>query len=943
MSFEKKTKKQLLEEIERLQKRLQEAANTASAGNRPEKGFSGSGKMFEVLAEKSPNMIFINQKGRVLFANEKCEEIMGYSKEEFYADDFNFMKLIAPEHEHLVKQSFKRHLKGEELKPYEYALVARDGTRINSIITTKLIDYGTEKAILGIVTDITHIKKVEQSLRRRLDFEKTVTAISSRFVGSFDLDEAINQSMADLGEFSGAGRAYIFMISDDGNTLNNTHEWCARGISSQIENLKNLPADRFKWWMEKLHRGETIHIEDVSKMPPQAKAEREMLEMQQIKSLLVLPLTIGGKLSGFIGFDNTKTTGRWNDENIRLIQIFSQIIGNVFERLHAKEALLESEEIYRAIITKAHDIIWMIDKKGIFTFVNKRAEEITGYRASDIVGDHFSSYVYEEDMQLAYESFQKTMQGHSQSIEIRIKDAHKKILVLSVNTTPIYRNDEIIGNAGFGRDITGHKKALQALQKSEQKFRNIVEQSEDGIVITDEKGVIIDWNRGEEQMTGLKRSEVLGRYIWDVQFEMTPEDQREPDFHNRIKNMIQAFLKTGKAPWLNLPVEKEIQTPDGRRLIIQSVAFKMKSEKGFMIGSITRDVTEQKKVEHALRESDRRNEALLQAIPDMIFVLTGDGTYIDVRTGKKDELLIPKEEIIGKNIREIGFSGEDVDAFLKSITHTLATGEVQTLEYDLESPTGFFSYEVRIARLNENEVIANVRNITERKKLEEEHIKTEKLESLGMLAGGLAHDFNNLLTAILGNISVAHSFKISSEKVSARLVAAEKAAMRARDLTQQLLTFSMGGLPVKKVVSLAQLVKDTVSFSLSGTNVKCKFDIPSDLALAEVDEGQMSQVFQNIIINSVQAMPRGGQISVTCRNVSLEEGEIIPLKKGNYIKISMKDQGIGIPETHLSRIFDPYFTTKVEGTGLGLSIAQRIIEEHGGNISVESQVGKGTT
>lgn len=239
-------------------------------------------------------------------------------------------------------------------------------------------------------------------------------------------------------------------------------------------------------------------------------------------------------------------------------------------------------------------------------------------------------------------------------------------------------------------------------------------------------------------------------------------------------------------------------------------------------------------------------------------------------------------------------------------------------------------------------VVLVFRDITEQKKMEEELLKASKLDSVGLLAGGIAHDFNNILTAILGNISLAKMDK-NLDEIFERITQAEKACLRVRDLTQQLLTFSKGGAPVKRVASIAELIRDSAIFALRGSNVRCDFSMPADLWPVEVDEGQISQVINNLVINAQQAMPAGGGIQVRCENIRVERGLALPLEKGEYVKISIEDHGVGIPKEYLQKIFDPYFTTKQKGSGLGLTTSYSIIKNHDGIITVESEVGVGTT
>ncbi|MFO0793156.1 MAG: response regulator, partial [Candidatus Brocadiaceae bacterium] len=234
-------------------------------------------------------------------------------------------------------------------------------------------------------------------------------------------------------------------------------------------------------------------------------------------------------------------------------------------------------------------------------------------------------------------------------------------------------------------------------------------------------------------------------------------------------------------------------------------------------------------------------------------------------------------------------------------------------------------------------------DITERKKREEEIIKTSKLESLSILAGGIAHDFNNLLTGVIGNISLARMHCKPDDTMYKLLADIEKASLRTKGLTKQLLTFAKGGSPIKKTASIARVIKDSVTFATSGSHVRCNISIPEGLWPGEIDEGQISQVAYNLVINAEQAMPEGGTIFVSAENTHIGEKNNLSLKSGRYVKITIRDTGVGIPEKHLSRVFDPYFTTKNEGSGLGLATAYSIVKNHHGYIGVESKAGAGAT
>ncbi|MDY6973078.1 MAG: HDOD domain-containing protein [Thermodesulfobacteriota bacterium] len=277
--------------------------------------------------------------------------------------------------------------------------------------------------------------------------------------------------------------------------------------------------------------------------------------------------------------------------------------------------------------------------------------------------------------------------------------------------------------------------------------------------------------------------------------------------------------------------------------------------------------------------------------------------------------------------------------YLASITEA-ALSRLRLIEKERETTE---SLSTALAK-NSQITVRLKKSIREKQVMEQEILRSQKLDSLAVLAGGIAHDFNNILAAISGNVSLAKRYLKPGEKAVEKLIQAEKAFLRARDLAGQLLTFSKkGGSPAKRPQSIAGLVRDSADFALRGSNVRCECSIIDDLWPVEVDEGQINQVINNLIINADQAMPGGGTIRVKVENMSVGSENSFPLRQGKYVKIDIRDQGIGIKEEDLPKIFDPYFTTKEEGNGLGLATAYSIIKKHDGYINVGSKTNVGTT
>jgi len=317
-------------------------------------------------------------------------------------------------------------------------------------------------------------RRAEESIRRRLKFEKTVSDISSRFVGIFDIDDAINASLTDMGRFSRSSRAYVFLIREDGTMMDNAHEWCAEGVSPQIDNRKQLPVAEFPWWMKKLHKGEVIQIEDVSKVPAEAKSEREVLERQQIKSLLVLPLTIGGKPGGFVGFDNVIRTVTWGDDDLALLRVASEIMGNALERKKAEEALKQSEHSYRVLFESTLDGLIVMDIETMkVVFGNQTAAKLYGYESmGDAIGINPLDFVHSDDKEKVIEVIKKDLfeKGLRQVNEFRTMTRDgREMWISAIGTGTEYQGRPAI--LVSIRDITEQKKVEGAKRRLEEQLQ----------------------------------------------------------------------------------------------------------------------------------------------------------------------------------------------------------------------------------------------------------------------------------------------------------------------------------------------------------------------------------------------------------------------------------------------------------------------------------------
>jgi len=350
------------------------------------------------------------------------------------------------------------------------------------------------------------------------------------------------------------------------------------------------------------------------------------------------------------------------------------------------------------------------------------------------------------------------------------------------------------------------------------------------------------------------------------------------------------------------------------------------------------DITKRKQAEEAFKKLVVKAPIGIFIVQDRRIKIVNPG--LQVITGYGEDELLAKESYscIAPGFEK--FVKENVSRMLKGLSSV-------PFEFPIINKNGEKKWVMEsvapIRHEGEPATVVYLMDISAYKGLEAQLLQTQKMEAVGTLAGGVAHDFNNILTAIMGNIGMAMLDKTIGPKVQKRLVQAELACHRAQALSQQLLTFAKGGAPIKKIVSIPKLLKETIGLTLSGSKSRCELSIPVDIWSVEADEGQINQVFNNLLINSDQSMPEGGIIKISAENIMVAAETDLPSARGKYVKLTFSDQGVGISSKNLPKIFDPYFSTKQRGSGLGLATVYSIVKNHSGYIQVESQVDVGTT
>ena len=497
--------------------------------------------------------------------------------------------------------------------------------------------------------------------------------------------------------------------------------------------------------------------------------------------------------------------------------------------------------------------------------------------------------------------------------------------------------------AGTVQDITDRQRTEQALLESERLYRNLVETTAAVAWEVDIASQRFSYISPQiKEISGFPAEQWTGVSFWAERIH--PEDRAQAVSYcqaETVKGMDHAF-------------EYRMLAADGSIVWIRDVVSVIAEQdrpvtlRGYFI-----DMTASKLAEEKIRQSEEFIRGIHNSMDDGLIVvdrnyriMSANQAYCQ-QTGKAMAAVIGRScfQVTHQNTKPCHEAG--VGCAVKAV---FETGEPSSVMHRHEDPSGNLLYvETKAFPLKDDSgtvtaAIEVIHNVTERYLLEAEQLKTQKLEAIGRLAGGIAHDFNNLLQGVFGYVSMAKMSVGRPEKVMAMLEQAEKALSLSVNLTTQLLTFAKGGKPTKKTVNLKPLIENATKFALSGSPCNYRLDLAQDLWSAEVDEGQLSQVIQNIVLNASEAMPTPSTVEVSANNVVIPEGGNHSLPKGGrFVRIAIKDSGIGIQESYLSRIFDPYFTTKQKGSGLGLATSYSIIKNHGGAIDVVSTQNVGTT
>jgi PAS domain S-box-containing protein len=866
-----------------------------------------SERRLSTLTENLPGMAYrcLNDKSWTMkFVSEGCFALTGYPPEHLLENRrANYAELIHPDDRQAVWEQVQAGIDKRRRFNMTYRIRCADGAEkwVMEIGQGVFSESGNLLALEGFITDITERKRSEEALRHSEERHRQIVEASTDaiLVRSGDLVVYANPAAIKLFRAKHAtdlvGKRYLDLVHPD----------------DREESAERIRRGRNQNWLAppREHRivtvdGQVVHVESTG-VPVQYEGEA---------------------------------------------QLFG-IFRDITKRKKAEEALRQSEEKFRLSFQTSPDAINLNRlSDGMCIDINDGFTKLTGYTRKDAIGKtslELNIWMDQADRERLIDGLRNREYVENLEARFRRKNGEVGTGLMSARILRLNQEELILS---ITRDITERKQVENALRESENRYHQILEASTDAVLVRlDEKIVYV--NPSAVNLLGAGCAQVLiGKPYLDL---VHPEDRGESA--ERVK-------KSMNGDWIAPPREHRLMTLDGRIVNVESTGVPIRYQGKIHHFGMFRDITERKKVVEQLRETEKRYRELAESLPQVIFEVDSKSniTYLN-QTGYTLFGYTPEDLANGFNVLE-AFIYEDRERIVNDIRLNLQGQRLGRQEYTAVKKNGTkFPVGVHANRVMREQIATGIRGILidltpikraeeEKKKLELQLHQAQKMEAIGALAGGIAHDFNNILSAIIGYTQLA-MLNEGAENCTSELNEVLKASNRAKDLVKQILAFSRQTEEERMPVRVARVAKEAVKFlraTIPATiEINTRIDETSGAVLANSVE--LHQIIMNLCTNAQHAIgEQSGLLEVAVQNTKTDfsqKNDLIDLRVGSYVQISVKDTGHGMAPEVIKKIFDPYFTTKEKGvgTGLGLAVVHGIVKKYEGTIIVESEPEKGTT
>lgn len=952
-----KTRDDLTAEVTRLRARVEEFER-AEARRAADEHLSEDGACLCAVFESALDGVFIiDKQGRYRSVNPAGCAMFGYTLDELIKSDISL--LLFPEDAARAFEELKAlTIRDGHFIP-EYRMRKKDGTEIWIEFSVKPLKIGPEEFVLGIKRDVTSRRRAEAALlkekekaRRYLDMAGAMLLV----IGADERISLINRKGCEIlgypeSEILGRNWFDKFLPKDRREGARSVFEKLLSGVAGStgyVEGrvLTREGLEKTMAWNNTVLKDENGNISSVlssgEDITGRKRAEEELLRARR-----ALEERVRERTADILRVNNTL------EEEVRKRLKAQEVLNSILldtssvsggEFLRSLVMNIASTLKFRYVVVgelRGEDNGTL---RSLAVWANGRFGEdfecrIAGTPCEGVVGK--AMRCYEKDVtKLFPNDCMMSEWGVESYLGVPLFNSGGKPIgiLVAMDDKPMVQDPDtnsVLSIFALRAALElERKRAEDALRNSAVMLDAIIDNTTAVIFMKDGAGRYILVNRWYEAVFKISRNDLAGK----------------TDYHVFPKEMADSFRENDrKVIEENRPLEFEetVLHPDGTAHIYISLKFPVPGMQGAVCGIAT-DITERKRINMELRRSEER----LKEAQRIAHIGNWDLDMVNNAAFWSDELYA----MLG--VTKGGFTPtyetflssahpDDVERLKAAVFDALHNEKPFDLEYRAIRPDGaerVIHCQGRAVRNGEGKPVrffGTAQDITGQKKMEGELLKAQKLESIGVLAGGIAHDFNNLLLGVMGNISIVKNQMRPGERLHDILNDAENAASRAKGLTRQLLTFSKGGEPIREPAPIVHLLRDTADLVLRETNVVSEFSLPDGLWEVVMDEGQIAQVINNVILNARQAMPEGGVVRIGAENVVVAAADALPLKNGDYVRITVKDEGAGIPQKLLPVIFDPFFTTKQKASGLGLAVSYSIIKKHGGLMTAESREGAG--
>ncbi|MBN1574238.1 MAG: PAS domain S-box protein [Deltaproteobacteria bacterium] len=860
------------------------------------KALRESEEKYRSVVDNAREGISITQDWLFKYANKEHNKILGCEIHELISKPF--IDFIHEDDRDMILERYKMVLRGENIPGKTIIRIKTKSGQLKWVeLKAMMIKWGRESVALTFMEDITEARNAELALRESEELKRSLLDASA--VGlAFSEDRKViwaNETMVkmfgftDEKEYVGKSTLSLYVDEEEYNRVG-------------------------KLIYEGLKSGEVIETDSQFR-----------------------------RKNGAIFYGNVRVSVL--DPSNPMKGIIVSIL-DITERKRAEETLRESEEKYRSILSNIEDGYYEVNLSGDVTFFNNSANKIIKYSEEELMRMNFRDFMDEKNAKKVFRTFYKVFKTRRPTKafdwELIRKDGTKIYVEVSVSMKTD-KDGNPTGFSGLIRDITERKNTEESLRKSEEKYRTILGSIEDGYYEVDLKGNMTFFNDSTLKIIGYSREELMG---------MNNRELMDEENAKKIYKTFSRVFKTGR-PIKTL--DWEYIRKDGTKIYIEVSVSLRTDQDGNPMGfrGLFRDITIRKRAEKALRESEAKYRDLIENAVDLIFTIDMKGNILKVNEAFLKETGCRTEEAIGTSFTDHLIPLDETISM--EAYKEIKFGETRNFELRAKKKDGSIDWYSFVTRplYDTNSKVSSVhciaRNVTERKRLEEELMDAQKMKAVGTLAGGIAHDFNNIMATILGYASFLRGKTEKGDSFYKGLSAIEKSAIRASELTAHLLAYSRKGKIEIKPININTVVKN-VHEIISGTfqkSITIDLNISPKLDSIEGDISQMNQVVLNLALNAREAMPEGGTIKIETYMEDIDS----PIRRvkytiepGRYVCLRITDDGIGMDKYTLSRVFEPYFTTKREktSTGLGMSVVYGIVKGHNGYFDIVTEQGKGT-